>query len=156
MTSKTAGEHSFDLQKKADDKINSIDLQREIHKGNREDISFEDQVRIAVENGKEDFEGDFFPVVLFKRERLLKNIIRQYFFTRQSCPTPEYDQVVYKYFRKEHKLDFLWVVPDKQTVIDMCMIGDSFPKEHQDLVSFAKDFNTGELDKLCDRLNTVS
>lgn len=156
LSRKTAGEHALELQKKTDEKINSIDLEREMHKGINEDVSFEDQVRIAVDRGKEDFEGDFFVVVLFKKERLLKNIIRQYFFPRESCPTPQYDQVVYHYFRKDHKIDLVWVVSDKQTVIDMVMIGDMLPKEQQDLVKYACDFNSGELDKLCDRLNTCS
>jgi len=150
----TVGKIALDLQKKTDEKINSIDMQRQMHKGNRSEDSFENQVELAIENVKKDFDGDFFVVVLFKKERLLKNVIRQYFFTRESCPTPQFDQTVYQYFRKDSRLDFLWVVPDKQTVFDMVMIGDRLPKEQQDLVQFARDFNSGELNKKCDQLNS--
>ena len=125
-------------------------MQRQMHKGNKSEDSFENQVELAVKSGKKDFDGDFFVVVLFKKERLLRNVIRQYFFTRESCPTPSFDQIVYKYFRTDSKLDFLWVVPDKQTVIDMVLIGHELPKEQQDLVQFARDFNSGKLLEQCD------
>ncbi len=150
---KTVGQYSYELQQKGDEKINPIDLQQEIHKGNTTEDSFENQVRIAVERGCSQFEGSFFVVVLFKKERLLKNVVRQYFFPRKSCPTPEYDQVVYKYFPKEEKLDFIWVIPDKQSVIDLALMGDDLPLEQRQLVQFARDFTSGELDKKCELLN---
>lgn len=150
---KTVGAYSYEMQQKPDEKINPIDLQREIHRGNNNEDSFENQVRLATERGEEDFEGDFFVVVLFKKERLLKNVVRQYFFPRKSCPIPEYDQVVYKYFRKEQRLDFIWVVPDKQNTIDLAVMGTELPKEQQELVQFVRDFNSGKLDRLCDLLN---
>jgi len=139
---------------KTAEKINSIDLQRAIHKGNNSEKSFENQVIIAVERGEKQFDGDFFVVVLFRKERLMKNVIRQVFFPRKSCPTPEYDQVVYKYFYKDRKIDFIWVIPDKQTVIDFGMIGNELPRDQQQLVQFARDFTSGKLDKKCDLLNS--
>lgn len=154
LNKKTVGACALELQAKGDEKINPIDMQRAMHAKGNGSASFDDQVRTAVDRGKSQFEGDFFVVVLFKKERLLKNVVRQYFFPRKSCPTPEYDQVIYKYFRKDEKIDFLWVIPDKQTVIDMVLIGDRLPKDQQDLVKFAVDFNSGELDKLRDRLNS--
>lgn len=150
---KTVGAYSYELQQKPDEKINPIDLQREIHRGNSNDDSFENQVIVAINRGKNYYKGNFFVVVLFKKERLLKGVIRQYFFHRESCPTPEYDQVVYHYFPKDQKLEFIWVVPDKQSVIDFCLIGKDLPAEQQQLVQFARDFNSGELDKKSDRLN---
>lgn len=150
---KTVGAFSYELQQRPDEKINPIDLQREIHKGNSDEDSFENQVRIAVKRGEEDFEGNFYVVVLFKKERLLKNVVRQYFFPRNSCPTPEYDQIVYHYFPKEEKLEFLWVIPDKQSTIDLPLMGKELPDEQQELVQFARDFNSGKLDRLCEKLN---
>ena len=150
---KSVGEYSYELQQKPDEKINPIELQREIHKGNSSDDSFENQVRIAVERGEKDFDGDFYVVVLFKKERLLKNVVRQYFFPRQSCPTPEYDQIVYQYLRKSRELKFQWVIPDKQSTIDLPLMKSKLPPEQQQLVKFAEDFNSGKLDRLCERLN---
>ena len=156
LPKKSVGAYSYELQQKPDEKINPIDLQRQIHKGNTNEDSFENQVRIAVERGEEDFEGDFYVIVLFKKERLLKNVVRQYFFPRQSCPTPEYDQIVYQYKRKSQELKFLWVVPDKQSTIDLPLMKFQLPAEQQELVRFAEDFNTGKLDQLCERLNQSS
>jgi len=150
---KTVGAHAVELQQKKDEKINPIDLQREIHKGNTNEDSFENQVRVAVERGMKDLEGDFYIVVLFKKERLLKNIIRQYFFPRISCPTPEYDQIVYQYERKTEKLEMLWVVPDKQSTIDLPLMASYLPHEQSELVGFVRDFNSGKLDRVCEKLN---
>lgn len=150
---KTVGQYSYEMQQKPDEKINSIDLQREIHKGNSSEDSFENQVRLAVKRGEEQFEDDFYVVVLFKKERFLKNVIRQYFFPRQSCPTPEYDQVVYHYFPAMRLLEFLWVIPDKQSTWELSLMGKDFPEEQKQLVQFASDFLNGKLDKLCERLN---
>jgi len=150
---KTVGAYSYEFQQRPDEKINPIDLQRQIHKGNSNEDSFENQVRIAVERGKKYLEGNFYVVVLFKKERLLKNVVRQYFFPRKSCPTPEYDQIVYHYFPSEERLDFLWVVPDKQSTIDLPLMGKELPEDQQELVQFSKDFNSGKLDRLCEILN---
>lgn len=150
---KTVGAFSYEMQQRPDDKINPIDLQRQIHQGNSNEDSFENQVRLAVTRGECDLEGDFYVVVLFKKERLLKNVVRQYFFPRKSCPTPEYDQIVYHYFPKEEKLEFLWVVPDKQSTIDLPLMAKDLPLEQQELIQFSRDFNSGKLDKLCERLN---
>lgn len=150
---KNVGHYSYEMQQKEDPKINPIDLQREIHKGNDSEDSFENQVRIAVKRGESQHEKDFYVVVLFKKERLMRNVVRQYFFTRESCPTPEYDQVVYHYSPQEQKLEFLWVIPDKQSVQDLNMMGHEMPIEQQQLVQYARDFVSGELDKRCAILN---
>lgn len=151
---KTVGQYSYELQQKPDEKINAIDLQREIHNGHTNEDSFENQVRIAVGRGERQFRGDFYVVVLFKKERLLKNVVRQYFFPRESCPTPEYDQVVYRYFRKPEKLEFLWVVPDKNSTLDLSLNRSLLPLDQMQLLKFIDDFNSGALDKLCEKLNS--
>lgn len=150
---KTVGQYAYELQSKKDEKINPIDLQRAIHKGNQNDDSYENQVRIAVERGVEFFDKDFFVVVLFKKERLLQNVIRQYFIPRKTCPTPEYDQVVYKYDHKNQELSFVWVIPDKQSCIDLPLNKIYLPKEQHELLQNIEDFNKGKLDKVCSNLN---
>lgn len=145
---KTVGQASLELQQK-DEKINSIDLQREIHKGNENEDSWENQVRLAVKRGLQDFEKDFYVVVLFKKERTMINVVRQYFFPRESCPTPEFDQVVYSYDRKDEKLEMLWVVPDHQTSRALAnSMGDIDP-EYWELAAYARAFWSGELDQKC-------
>ncbi len=150
----TVGEAALKLQESAE-KINPIELQQAIHKGNTEDDSFESNVIKAVERGKKELptDADFYIVVLFKKERILHNVLRQYFFPRISCPTPEWDQIVYHYHAKEERLDFLWVVPDKDNCYNMATYKDHLPIEQQQLCEYASDFLSGKLDQRCALLN---
>lgn len=152
---KTAGEISLELEKKGDQKINPVDLQQAIHKGNKSEDSWENQINICVKEGMEFYpmDKDFFVVVLFKKERLLRNIVRQYFLYRLSCPTPAWDQVVFKYHRKASSLEFIWVVPDKKNCIALPLKADVLPYEQQALIQYARDFNNGVLDERCALLN---
>lgn len=152
-TTKKIGAYALELMGKKDEKINPIELQRQIHKGNKDEDSFENQVLTAIRRGRDQLSGDFYVVVLFKKERLLQNIVRQYFFPRKSCPTPEYDQVVYKYYRDSEKIEMLWVIPDKQSTIYLPTIRFYLPPEQSDLLRFIDDFNSGKLDELCEKHN---
>jgi len=152
-TAKKVGAYALELMAKKDEKINPIDLQRQIHKGNKDEDSFENQVITAITRGRDQFSGDFYVVVLFKKERLLQNIVRQYFFPRKSCPTPEYDQVVYKYHRNSEKIEMLWVIPDKGSTQYLPLIRFSLPPEQKELLKFIDDFNSGKLDEMCEKLN---
>jgi len=154
---KTVGEESLKLWEKSqgEEGPDAIELQREIHKGSNSEKSYEEEVWEAVDRGKRDseVEGDFYIVVLFKKERHLTNIMRQMFFYRQSCPTPQYDQTVYKYHRDDDELEFLWVVPNNSACVFFPRIGDALPPDQRWLLSFVEKFNNGELDKLSQKLN---
>jgi len=152
-TTKKVGAYALELMAKKDEKINPIELQRQIHKGNKGQDSFENQVLTAIGRGRDQLSGDFYVVVLFKKERLLQNIVRQYFFPRKSCPTPEYDQVVYKYHRDSEKIEMLWVIPDKQSTQYLPTIRFCLPPEQTELLNFIDEFNSGKLDQLCEKLN---
>lgn len=152
---KNAGTRSYELQKMGDQKINPIDLQQTIHKGNKSKDSWENQISLCVDRGIKFYpqDKDFFVVVLFKKERILTNVVRQQFFYRLSCPTPAWDQVVYKYYRKESRLEFIWVVPDKESCMNLPNFVDILPYEQKELIQYARDFNNGVLDKRCALLN---
>lgn len=149
---KKVGEYSYELQQK-DEKINPIELQQAVHEGNESEDSYENQVRLAVERGEKDFDGDFYVVVLFKKERLMVNVVRQYFFPRKSCPSPEYDQVVYRYHRDSHSLKFLWVIPDKLSCETLPMHKNFLPEDQREFLKYIIDFNDGKLDQLAAELN---
>ena len=149
---KTVGAYSYELQQK-DEKINPIELQQAMHEGNESEDSYENQVGLAVKRGEELYEGNFFIVVLFKKERLMMNVVRQFFMPRKTCPRPEYDQVVYKYNRLSGELSFVWVIPDKQTCESVPMDILKYPTEQKEFLNYVMDFNAGKLDKLCDEIN---
>lgn len=148
----TTGSKALELQK-TDEKINAIDLQETMHKGNKSGDSFESQVQECVNRGKDLFPGDFFVEVQFKKERLLQNVIRQYFIPKRACPSPQFDQVVYKFTRSPDNLEFLWVVPDWQSVELLIRDAILLPLEQQDLVQFARDFKSGALLQRAMKLN---
>ena len=78
----TVGEASLRLQKSGGDHPDSIELQREIHQGSNSKKSYEEEIWETVDRGRKDpkIKNNFYIVVLFKKERLLTNIIRQLFF----------------------------------------------------------------------------
>lgn len=152
---RTVGDISYELEKRGDQKINPIEMQEAIHKGNKNEDSWENQISLCVERGIKFYpqDKDFFIVVLFKKERVLKNIVRQQFLYRLSCPTPSWDQVVYKYHRQKCELEFIWVVPDKESCMNLPNFVDFLPDEQQALIQYANAFNNGALDQQCALLN---
>jgi hypothetical protein len=153
---KTAGEAALGAAAK-NETIDAIEMQREVHKGSNSKKSYEEEVWECVDRGRNDpsIEKNFYVVCLFKKERLLQNIIRQYFFYRQSCPTPEYDQTVYKYFRDGDKIEYLWTVPNNAACLflPIALKNGELPKEHETLAYMAEAFMNGDLDKYAAKLN---
>lgn len=154
----SVGEESLKLAKNTE-KYNAIELQQEIHKGSKSEKSYEEEVWETVDKGRKapelDPSKDFFIVVLFKKERLLQNVVRQYFFYRQSCPTPEYDQTVYKYHRKGDELEYIWTVANNVTTLYLKKMLDenAIPKDQETLAFMAEAFLTGNMDKYAKKLN---
>lgn len=68
----------------------------------------------AVKKGQKSITGDFYIEICTKTERLIQKAWSNYFFVRYSCPTPFYDQTVYKLNAKEERLEYLWTVPSKK------------------------------------------
>lgn len=54
---------------------------------------------------------NFYICVCMKTERM-GNVPRTWTFARRSCPTPTFQQSVWKYHHKSGSLEFLWSIPD--------------------------------------------
>lgn len=143
----TVGKIASDLLLKTPESQDPIEIQREVHK------EYEDHIFKVVEEGKNKHYDDFFIVVITKRERLLANVIRNYFFTRESCPTPDYDQTVYHYHNKHDELEFLWVLPSKDTCQLFKANALQIAPEERHLLEFILQDSNGELLALSKRLN---
>jgi hypothetical protein len=141
------GKIAHDLLTKADDKHTVIDQMRE------QLSDYDRNLYISIEEGKKKWSSDFYVVVLTKKERLMENVIRNYFIGRLTCPTPEYDQVVYKYNHKSEIIDFLWVVPAKDVCRYMLQNALNLPESERDLLNFVIKFDNGELLKQSKKLN---
>lgn len=143
---KTVGEYYLDAVA-SNETYETEELRREMQKG------YEKQIMECLDRGFKQYDSDFFIHVETKKERLTPNVIRNYFIPRKSCPFPFYDQVVYKYHRKDQNLEFIWVIPSKDTCIYYRNNVLSIDPEEKDLLNFVLDFYDGTLQKLCDRLN---
>jgi hypothetical protein len=147
MERDTVGKISTELIAKSDDKHTVID---QMH----EQLSEYDQtLHDTVELGKKTYPDDFYVVVLTKKERLMENVIRNYFIPRGSCPTPEWDQAVYRYHKPADRVGFLWIVPSRDTCSYMRNNANVLPKEQYELLTYVLQFEDGTLLKLSKQLN---
>ena len=143
----TVGKIALDLQKKTGENRDPI-AQREAMLSD-----YEDHFNQAFERGLSQFQGDFYIVVLTKRERLLRNIIRHFWVVRESCPTPSYDQTVYHCVRSDQRIDLLWTVPNIETCDRMKTYPALEQEDRKELLKCVLDFEDGTLLQLAQQLN---
>lgn len=144
---KKAGELSMELAAKAPDSRDPVELQRELMK------EYCDEVIKCAMHGKKYYKGDFYIVVITKRERLMHNVLRSYYLHRGTCPTPDWDQAVFQYINDSDNFTELWVIPDKQTC-DMLYQNalEVIPEERQ-LRDYVIDYYQGRLLTKAKQLN---
>lgn len=147
MVRETVGKISSDLIAKPLETTSAVEQMRE------QLADYDKNVLECVQRSKKDFPDDFYVVVLTKRERLMQNVIRNYFYGRLSCPTPDWDQTVYKYKRKTDDIIFMWVIPSKQVCEEMTMNKHLIPVEEYRLLEYVLAFNDGTLLRLAKDLN---
>ena len=147
MKRDTIGKISSDLIIKAPETNSPIEQMRECLS------DYDKNVWECIESSKTKFLGDFYVVVITKNERLMPNVFRNYFCARVSCPTPDWDQTVYKYKRSNDQVIFMWVIPSKDACIYLTNNQDYVVKEEQGLLRYVLAFNDGTLMKLAKDLN---
>ena len=144
---KKAGEIAVELSQKAPDTRDPIELQRELMK------DYCDEVIKCAMHGRSYYKKPYYVVVITKKERLMHNVLRSYYFHRGTCPTPDYDQAVYQFDPIAEGFKEIWVIPDK----DACEILYQnalhvVPKERQ-LRDYVLDFASGRLFQKAVELN---
>ena len=72
----TLGKLATRLAEKDTHAQSPIELERAMHQ------EYEDNIYQCIERGKKEHKGDFYIVVLTKRERLLQNVLRHYYLHR--------------------------------------------------------------------------
>lgn len=148
MKKDTVGKTSLDLLLKSDylDHSAQEQMQEQLNE-------YETNVLLCLEDGKQKYAGNFYIVVETKKEPKLNNVIRNYFFHRISCPTPTYDNVVYRYHKLDEYLELLWVLPSKETYMMLLDRSLEIPREERELLQFVLDDADGTLLKICKQLN---
>ncbi len=147
MERDTVGKIASDLMQKQPETNSPIDLQRSMTSG------YIANLIECVDRFKKDSSGDFYVVIITKNERLLANVFRNYFTARFSCPTPDYDQTVYKYNRKKDELEYLWTIPSKDACYYLLNNALLVDKSERDLLKFVMEFSSGDLYKKAKKLN---
>lgn len=144
----TLGKIVSDLMQKTPDTTDPIELQRA-----QEEEYFKCLIG-QVEWGKKNLDGDFFIEVNTKREQKFEGYVyRNFHAARQSCPTPFYDQAVYKYSHTEEELVFIWAIPDKDTCEWMKMNVLHIPSDQKELLHYVLSYYDGSLLQLAKKLN---
>ena len=141
------GKIATDLQKKQTDKISVVDQTAE----NLSD--YEKELFICVANGVKVYPGDFFVVVTTKLEPLMHNVLRNYFIHRKTCPTPDYDQIVYHIHPSIQEIEFLWVIPSKAACQHLREHALEVVDAEKGLLQFVLNFADGTLMKHAQKLN---
>lgn len=144
---KNVGAYSQELAVKPLDTRDPIELERAMQK------DYLKNVIECIARSKSNFPDDFFVVVLTKRERLMQNVIRLYFVARQSCPTPNYEQAVFRYIAKDDKVEYIWTIPDRDTCFTYLTQALMVAPEERQLLNYILDFKSGELYKRAMMLN---
>lgn len=144
---KNVGAYSQELATKSLDTRDPIELERAMQK------DYLKNVVECIARSKANYPDDFFVVVLTKRERLMQNVLRLYFVARQSCPTPNYEQAVFRYSGKDDKIEHIWSIPDRDTSYTYLTQALMVAPEERQLLNFILDFKSGELAKLAMKLN---
>lgn len=164
MSKETIGKISSELLQKVDTPIDPQEIQRAQEKEYLNNLvwcvkhALKEIDCANIENhdqcsAREALKGDFFVVALLKKEKLLENVLRNYFIATKDCPTPTYDQTVYRYNASKGEIEFLWVVPDRETALTLKENKDIVVPEERALLQFVLDFYNGKLLQLCKKLN---
>lgn len=165
--SKTVGALSSELKQKADQPINPQEIQQAQEKEYLDNLIWAvEHARKKVECADEDckkncatrdaMDGDFFIVGLLKKEKLLDNVLRNYFIPTKTCPTPSHDQTVYQFIAEKEDIKFLWVVPDQETSMILYDNRNIVVPEERGLLQFVIDYYEGNLYRLAKKLNGES
>lgn len=107
----------------------------------------------CVEDGKKNRHGNFFVEVITKKEKLLTNVLRNYFINRSTCPTPDFDQTVFRCNRTDDNIEFLWCVPAPSVCIELMQDIKNTPPEEEELMNTIINFSNGNLLKRAKEYN---
>lgn len=136
---KKAGELALERLNHDPETTDVVEMQREMMK------EYCDNVMKAASEGLKVYKGPFYVVVITKRERIMHNVLRSYYFHRETCPTPDYDQAVFKFDRNIEKVEEMWVIPDKDTCDDFYTYPLEVHPEERQLLSYVLDYYSGTL-----------
>jgi hypothetical protein len=138
---KTIGAYAFENALKEPESISLVENANEHLK------KWNEIIENALDVGKKGLpHQDFYIDIWVKWEKVLgQKVLRTYPFVKKVCPTPQYDQTLYKYNHKDGSLEYLWTLPDRDTYewyIDNAAI---VHKDRWELLNFVLKDKNGDL-----------
>lgn len=143
----TVGAASVEASQKTPETFDLTELQRKMQE------DYMKELLVAIDRGYLIYPKDFFVEVQTKNEKLLSNVFRNYFIDRETCPTPNYDQSVYRYNRQLGQIEYLWTIPSRDASFHLMDNASVVHKDEQQLLGFVMMYDDGTLLKLCKKLN---
>lgn len=148
MSREKIGVIATDLLQKIPETLSPIEQTRENL------TEYEKNIWECVDTAKKKFDcNELYIVVITKKERLMENVLRNYFCARSSCPTPDFDQTVYKYYRSMDCLEFMWTVPARDICEYLRANKEYVHPEEIGLLRFVLDYYDETLLRLAKKLN---
>jgi hypothetical protein len=126
----------LDTQKPA-----AVDYMQKLHK----------TVRSAVET----YPGQpyVFVEAFTRKDKLMVRALVTEFFTRSSCPTPSFNQAVYRYDVKNGRLEFAWQLPSNKRCLHYLANPFSLDEGERLIIGYVHDLKSGALEQLAINLN---
>jgi len=146
---KTVGALSREAACKTQDTTDPVELARQNMK------DYVDNLFGCVNTHKKMFDDQpgFYVCVITKQEPLMKNVFRNYFAGTRACPTPDFDQAIYRYDKQDDKIEFLWALPHEAACKSYRDHALQVIEEEKELLSDILDFYDGTLLRLAMTLN---
>lgn len=147
-TRETVGKISSELMQKAPDTHDPIALERAMQEDYMKELLH------CIDLGYSQYHGSFFVVVITKNERLMPNVFRNYFTSRASCPTPDYDQTVFRYNREAERIEYIWTIPSKDACYHLKDNALIVAPEERELLRYVLEFADGTLFRVAKKWNS--
>jgi hypothetical protein len=145
----TVGQLAGELLAQRDQPLNAVEVGASVQRSD----DYLQGLRDAATTFKEYCDTDFFIEVITKKEPLMENVLRNYFIPKRACPTPNYDQSVFKYRSATDDVEYVWTIPSRDACFYLYNNANYVDKSEHQLLQFVLDFASGELYKLCKKLN---
>lgn len=107
----------------------------------------------CAETNRKIYPGDFYIEVQLKNEPLLWNVFKDQFYAKHACPTPTWDQTVYRYDHHKEAIEYLWTIPCQDACYYLYNNAALVNKSEQESLKFVLDFFDGTLFSLAKKLN---
>jgi hypothetical protein len=108
------------------------------------------QMQTAVKDNSDKFKAPFYIVVLTKKEHWSEIVLRNWFISRQTKPTPDFlrsefpnhAHTVYSYDKRKDEIKLLWNLPTAQDALTILKNRHMYDPA---LVKWIQDYNSGLL-----------